>query len=300
MVTIQRLLCPVDFSDFSRHALDHAAAIARWYTPRIRVVHVLPTIQAAVPAGDAGLFPAFVFTQDDLEHVREEVATFARESLGDRAFDVEVVQGHPAGEIARLARTWPADLVVMGTHGRTGFERLLLGSTTERVLMTVPAPVLTVPRRTPDAAPLGPVLFTNLLCAIDFSPASRAALHYARALTAEAGARLHAVTVIERPPVSEPVMMGGPGTPDGELAAQRLARARLREWMTEAGVPPDEVHLSVASGKAYREILRLAAEQHADLIVMGAHSGATGHPAFGSTTAHVVRGAAAPVLTLKP
>jgi hypothetical protein len=73
------------------------------------------------------------------------------------------------GEIVRLAEELPAGLLIMGTHGRSGFDRLLLGSTTEKMLRKAPCPVLTVPRLAPDAAPTPP-MFDRILCPVDFSP----------------------------------------------------------------------------------------------------------------------------------
>ena len=92
-----------------------------------------------------------------------------------------------------------ADLVVMGTHGRSGFERLVLGSVTERVLRKSACPVLTVPKGIPDVA-TPPVLFNRIVCAVDFSDCSMHALNYAMSLAQEADAHLTVVHVIELPP----------------------------------------------------------------------------------------------------
>jgi nucleotide-binding universal stress UspA family protein len=89
-----------------------------------------------------------------------------------------------------------ADLLVMGTHGRSGFEQLLLGSVTEKVLRKASCPVLTVPRRHPDAVPETPVLFKEILCPVDFSDCSMRALNHAMSLAQEADAHLTVLHVM--------------------------------------------------------------------------------------------------------
>ena len=89
-----------------------------------------------------------------------------------------------------------ADLLVIGTHGRSGFERLVLGSVTEKVLRKASCPVLTVPKRLPDAVPVGPVLFKRILCPVDFSESSLHALSYAVSMAQEADGQLTVLHVV--------------------------------------------------------------------------------------------------------
>ena len=112
------------------------------------------------------------------------------------ATEAVVREGNTAAEILDQATTMSADLLVIGTHGRSGFERLLLGSVAEKVLRKARCPVLTVPPRLPDAVPSGPVLFKRILCAVDFSESSMHALKYALSLAQEADACLTVVHVI--------------------------------------------------------------------------------------------------------
>ena len=98
----------------------------------------------------------------------------------------EIGEGNTAAEVVARASAMPSDLIVMGTHGRAGFERVVLGSVTEKVLRRAPCPVLTVPRNVADAVPAPPVLFTRIVCAVDFSDCSIHALNYAMSLAQEA------------------------------------------------------------------------------------------------------------------
>lgn len=298
MVTITRVLCPIDFSDFSRHALDYAVGIARWYGAGLTVLHVLPTITAFVPPTGEGLYPPLVFSPEDLRQFHDELDAFAHGS-GVEALDTEVVQGSVPGEIVRLAQELPADLLVMGTHGRSGFERLMLGSVTEKLLRKAPCPVLTVPARALSVAPVN-ALFSRVLCAVDFSPASLHALALAQSIAGEAAARLCVMHVLEPVSVFEPVVAVGPDDlPAVSADLRREVRHRLEGLVGGDARAFTDVAEVVVAGKPYREILRAAAEQRSDLIVIGAHGGRRGLPAFGSTTAHVVREAQCPVLTVR-
>ena len=298
MVTMRRILCPVDFSDFSRHALDYAAGIARAYGARITALHVVPPITSMLPASGEGLYPPLVFRPEDLEQFRKELESFVRES-GIDAVDADVVQGSVAGEIARVAKELPADLLVMGSHGRSGFERLMLGSVTEKLLRTAPCAVLTVPARAPAVAPVN-ALFSRVLCAVDFSPASLRAIALAQSLAGEAAARLCVMHVLEPVSVFEPVVATGPdGLPAVSADHRREVRRRLEGLVDRDARAFTDVAEVVVAGKPDREILRTAGEQRSDLIVIGAHGGRLGVPAFGSTTAHVVREAQCPVLTVR-
>ena len=298
MPQVTRILCPVDFSDFSRHAVDYALTVAHWYGGAITALHVIPPPVYIQPIAPAPLYPPIVFTPDDLEQFRRETAMFVEAESGRAPIEAIVVEGDPAKEIARIAKELSADMLVMGTHGRTGFERLLLGSVTERVLRKAPCPVLTVPRRVPDMVPTGPALFKRILCAVDFSPSSLKALEYARSLAEAAGGQLAVVHVVEFVAMLEPVLMGGPGAPQFEQVVRDNARTRLHEVVSRqsVGTPASEI---VGEGKPYREILRVATDQGSDLIVIGVHGGAAGLMAFGSTTNHIVREATCPVLSVR-
>ena len=244
-----------------------------------------------------GPYPLAVFTAEDRACLRDELEQFVK-GAGDVPVTATVAEGNVVAAIVRRAAALDADLVVMGTHGRSGFERLMLGSVTERVLVKTALPVLTVPARAPDTVPSA-VLFSRILCAVDFSAASMKALGMAATLAKDAGAQLSVAHVLERFPIYEPVMMGGPGTPEHDRVATDVARTRMREAIPDAIRALGPITELVAEGKPYREILRLADEQRAELIVIGAHGGHGGLNGFGSTTNQVVRRATCPVLTLK-
>ena len=203
-----------------------------------------------------------MFSPADLQQFDDELASFAAAS-GDARIETQVAQGSIVGEVIHAAEGLPADLLVIGTHGRSGFDRLLLGSTTEKLLRKAPCPVLTVPARAPNAAPVG-ALCTRVLCAVDFSPVSLRALALAESLANEAAGQLCVLHVLEPASIFEPVVASGREASVG-ADARRDAQQRLEALISSDTRAFTDVSHAVAAGKPYREILRTAAEQASDL-----------------------------------
>ena len=300
MISIKRILCPIDFSEFSRHALARAAGIARGQGAAITALHVVPIQQPVVMAPiEIGQPAPPGLTPDVQARLRRELATFVAGVSGGASIDTDVVEAPTVhGEILAQAGRLHVDLIVMGTHGRSGFQRLLLGSVTEKVLRTAQQPVLTVGAfmQERDAS-----LFKRILCAIDFSDCSLAALQYALALAEGAGADVTAVNVVEWTPVGYDPLTG----PMTDLAGYRMeaeasSRERLHEAVDKADSRRVQVREIVSSGKPHHEILRIAAEDESDLIVLGIHGrNPVDRMLFGSTAEPVVRRASCPVLTVR-
>ena len=300
MIEIRRILCPIDFSDHSRRALDHAVAIATWFESTITVLNVYPVVPAASYALGAPSLTAPLPTPQDRDALLASMRRFAAGIESDVQLQFEIVEGNTASEIVEHASAILSDVIVMGTHGRSGFEHLLLGSVTEKVIRKARCPVLTVPRGMTDAVPAPPVLFKRILCATDFSEASIRALDYAMTLAQEADAHLTIMHVVEVTPAPrsdvenalESKMLGA------YVAAAADDRAeRLKGLIPDAVRTYCTVDTTLAIGKAYREILRVASEHETELIVLGAHGRAISELLFGSTAHQVVRQARCPVLT---
>ena len=293
--SIERILCPIDFSDISHHALTHAAAIARWYEARLTLLYVFVNL----PAVD---LPPVVLEDGDRARTFDQMRHFAAGIPPEVQVDCQVQEEllvHDA--ILAQVDTTAADLLVLGTHGRSGFQRLFLGSVTEKVIRKVKCPTLIVPPRAPDRALNAPVEFQRILCPIDFSEGSLAALEYATNLAEEADGQLTLLHVTEMPAAltQEPFLV------DDELvrireAAVNDAGRKLASLIPENARAYCTIETAVAEGRAYREILRRATEKKSDLIVMGVHGrGALDLLLFGSTTHHVIRASACPVLIVR-
>jgi nucleotide-binding universal stress UspA family protein len=172
MTAIKRILCPVDFSEFSLHALDSAVAIARHQHATITALHVVPPARSSYPAIGPAAYAPYVLTAGDLQAFQKTLERFV--AAVDYPVTAVCVEAPVVDEILKRSANLSADLIVMGTHGRTGVNRLVLGSVAERVLAKVTCPVLVIPRRAADVAPTPARLFQNVLCPIDFSPSSLA------------------------------------------------------------------------------------------------------------------------------
>jgi nucleotide-binding universal stress UspA family protein len=302
MIEIRRILCPIDFSDHSRRALDHAIAIARWYESTVTALHVFSPAPVAAFGPGPVVFEPIVLTAVDHDPLLADTRAFIEaESAPGVAIEALLREGNTAAEIVDQATKMSADLLVIGTHGRSGFERLLLGSVAEKVLRKARCPVLTVPRRLPDAVPSGPVLFKRILCAVDFSESSMHALKYALSLAQEADGCLTVVHVLAAE-FAGPVGIGEEPVSLAALQRQHEADARklLEQAVPESAAAYCKADTMLLHGKPWREILRIAADRQTELIVMGVQGrGAADLMFFGSTTQHVVREATCPVLTLR-
>ncbi|MEI8244163.1 MAG: universal stress protein [bacterium] len=144
-VQVLRILCPVDFSDSSDHAMRYASALAETFGAELTLLHVVAPVMAALP-GETALPDTMLANINELvdacrERLEQIVGKLAASGL---TVQHKVMNGVPFVEIIRYARDAQTDLIVMGTHGRTGLGHLLIGSVAERVVRKSPCPVLTV------------------------------------------------------------------------------------------------------------------------------------------------------------
>jgi nucleotide-binding universal stress UspA family protein len=298
MLANRRILCPTDFSEFSERALEQAIALAEPRATQITLLHVVPPF---IPPAAAMPFP--VVPTLDAQARRTLLKALGRVGEPARAAgietELEVREGSIVGQVVKLAETLPADLVVMGTHGLTGFDRLMLGSVAERVLRRVGCPVITVPRAAKGRPPVLRGGFQTILCPLDFADPSARALRVAVPLARESGARLLLAHVVEGWAENDARDHSHWTVPEYRRHLENEARARLSAAVSAGERASCRVEEVLAAGKPYLEILRLAAERAVDLVVMGVHGrGATDLALFGSTAQHVVREAGCPVLTV--
>lgn len=300
MVEFRNILCPIDLSEASSRALAYAIAFARWYAARLTVLHVVPTFDPMqVPPGALGepvriLYP---LTRDEiLSELRRAV-----DAAGAGTLDVALAAdaGDTAATIVDRAVRMATDLLVLGTHGRGGFDRLLLGSVTEKVVRKAPCPILTVPPGALAATP-GDVVFRRILCPMDFSPSALQAFGFAVDLARQANGSVTVLHVIEWLAEEEPRAHAYFNVSEYRQHLTAEAHARLQALLADEPRTWCETGEVVVIGRAHREVLAAAEAGQADLIVMGAQGrGGVGLALFGSTTQHVVRAATCPVLTVR-
>ena len=298
-MSFRNILFPTDFTPHARSALKYAAAFARDGSGRV----VLFSVQTAEVPANLMTLPAHLLEEEEtqwLKQVRSEVKDLLTDPLFD-GLEVEpvIVEGEPAHEIARAVRDYEIDLVTVVTHGRRGLSRALWGSTAEEIIAEAPCPVLTIRPPQHDfvehRGQRTEIRLNRILLATNFRPSSLAASHLARELAGATNAELHAVYVIGDYFEQISVMF-----PEGGHSALSRMRAEVKDRMQAfAGESGGTISTHIAEGRPYAEIVRLAAETDADLIVIGTSVHASlfgGAPALGSEIERVVRNAPCPVL----
>ena len=233
-IEIDRILCPTDFSVFSSRALRHAIAMAQRFEARLTVLHVIPPVLSY--GGVPPYSPALAVVSPPLrEQIEGELRAFVEPALAARVpTQIDIREGDPWREIERVAGELPADLVVMGTHGRKGLSHLVLGSVTEKVMHRVPCPVLAVgagQTEPPEAPP-----YRRILCPTKLMPASQLAVDFALALAAQSDAAVELLHVIESMPSGADGADPFEGAPEFAALRERMvaeADAELRR-----SIPP--------------------------------------------------------------
>jgi nucleotide-binding universal stress UspA family protein len=300
-ISLKNVLFATDFSQASEAALPYAAAISRRYNCQLHIVHVISPasyVVASEPVGPFTIESMHAATRADARERMEALASL----LKTVPYHTYVREGDVWEVISDMARTREIDLLVLGTHGRTGLEKLVLGSKAEEILRQAPCPVLTVSSKVSGRAKL-PALaegkdlnpleisVRHIVYATDFTPESLAAAPFAASLAQEFQARLTLLHVIEE--------YAGVHRPPGpiEFALQRLEKLVPEEatlWCS-----PEPV---VQFGSPAECILQTASESEADLIVLGVrpaarHLAAATHLPW--ATAHkVIAHAQCPVLAI--
>lgn len=302
-VDLKNILLATDFSEVSRKTVPYAETIARRFGSKVHVVHVIPPeARAAIP-----LEP----WPPELDSARigaeEEMKSFLpADSLGGISHEVRLEQGPVWSTLSDLIRRDEIDLLVLGTHGRGGLKKLLMGSVAEEIFRLASCPVLTVG----PAVPAGRTSrqdFRRILFATDFGSASLNALPYAIALATDFEARLVLLHVVAPAPVLDVGPYWYAGTNIADIVAQQKAAQEQTIHRLKGLVKPDlnlpsEPEFLVDFDYAPDGILKIAADAEADLIVMGVNQSAwarvSAHLPW--ATAHeVVRGAKCPVLTVR-
>lgn len=303
MFRSSHILFPTDFSHYAMNALKYAVAFARAYDGVIHAVHVLDSALFSV-----GVSHGAWLTRSDaesLEHTMRSHAETRLETLVKRIAQ-EGVEAHPhiafdkpGRGIIALAEELACDLIVIATHGRTGFDHIVFGSVAEQVVRRSPVPVLSVKHPAHDFVSddnlelhLRRVLFPT-----DFSEPAERALPMAASLCREFDAALVLFHASELPVVLPEFMPDSAATIGADMQAlAQESLARLQGSLTGL-----RVETEVSPGVPYREICNAVERMEADLVVLPTHgrSGVT-QALFGSVAAKVVRRAACPVLTIRP
>ena len=291
-VRIERILCPVDFSECSAAAYRHARSIAGRFRATLIVQYVIeldqhPTLFYTLSPSVEDFRKTLVSNgQNDLQHFVTTSSGMQPECI------VQDVFGSAADAILSLARQRAISLIVLGTHGRRGIDRLMLGSVTERVLRSASCPVLAIRPPAPESgkrdANDDAVEIRRILCCVDFSVSSKRAVGYALSLAEGYDAEVTLLHVLED--VSGSANIAEETTTTTE---------KLEKLFPPAACSSTRIHLEVRLGKACQEIIQLASAATSDLIIAGTRGRQTlDRAVFGSTTWRVIQLGPCPVLAL--
>jgi nucleotide-binding universal stress UspA family protein len=299
MFPFRNIIFPTDFSAHAHAALKYAAGFARDGRGRVLLLNVQ---DAKVPANLLTL-PNYVFEEQDNNWLLE-LRSRAKEMLADPLLDgVEVdpvfVAGDPAPEIGRVAFEQNVDLITVATRDRNRLARAFGKSIAEEIVAEAPCPVLAIrpPQRdfVEHRGGQTQIRLNRVLLATNFRPSSAAAAQLATSISNHLGAELHAVYVI-----GDYFEQISSIFPEGGLAALTRFRSHVEERMTQfaRSVGP-KAATHIAEGRPYQEIVKLAAQIDADLIVVGTavHGSLFGNnQVLGSEIERVIRNAPCPVL----
>jgi len=276
-----KILCAIDFSHNSLHALDESVKLARKHDALLYLMHV-----QFVPLSNPARVADYVAVST--ESGRAQLEHIARQRMGNARHELVIKSGRPAEVIEETAEDLDVDLITMATSGRTGVENLLLGSIAGHVVRASKRPVLTF------AAGTSLGRLKKILCPIDFDRNSLAAVKFGTLLAQEYDAALTLFHVV--PVIIEPLKIA---TEPDEREWEERCQAKLQE-LAEGTGRKTECRVITEWGDPANGILEVARELKPDLILMATH-GRTGlsRIALGSVAERVVRESTAPVLTVR-
>jgi|HubBroStandDraft_4_1064222.scaffolds.fasta_scaffold351783_2 nucleotide-binding universal stress UspA family protein len=279
MLSISRILLPVDFSDRCMGMLQYAKAVAARYEAELILLHVANPIYEVPPTGLSG--PVFIpVPQKIITKQGAELEQFGADQLQGIKVRRVLYEGNPEEQIVEFAKSEKVDLIAMTTHGFGFFRQFLIGSVAAKVLHDVGCAVLTGVHmeEQPEA---DPAKFSKILCAIDLGPRSSAILKWASQLAADFGAQFGVVYAV--PPLA----------PGGDIDWRRpevtnMAREDVETLLSAAGLAAATVHIQ--EGEAAKTVCSFAKEAGADLLVIGRGSR--------DSTGGIVRQSPCPVISI--
>ncbi len=283
MLEIKKILVPFDYSEYSKRALQAAWLLAEQVGATVYALHV------EIPIDGRNIGDAVKQLESQIAPVKETADVKPRKASFFYTVEFEF---SPARAIRKFAKDEDIDLIIMGTHGRRGISRAILGSVASELVQMASQPVLTI-RDQPMAR------VENILLPFDFSEPSREALRHAREMANHFGAKLELLHVIEN--VTHPVVYGtgfqSMYEVDPELDEKLLNH--MEEVFTDSSGPQVEVAFTVLPGHVASVITDYAKDRH-DLIVTATH-GLSGlsHFLMGSVAEKVVQRSSCPVLVVK-
>lgn len=292
-MNLQKILVPIDFSEYSDSAFQYALGFAKNIQAHLTLIHVEVLINS--------LQPEALFGATKMEKTIRKVLSDIQGQLKERidaakaegvSADYAVIQGKSAANsILEYVQQNPYDLIIMGTHGRTGIKHFILGSIAEKLVRLSPTPVLTLHKSTQKFR------LKHILMPVDFSEFSLKAVEYGTEIARRFQSEITLLHVIESLPYPAFYPEGFSPAFDFDPQLRQRINENLDTILHDAELP---VHRVIRMGTPSTEIVHYAQKKDIDLILMSTR-GLTGleHILIGSTTERVVRMSEVPVLTIE-
>lgn len=294
---INRIFCATDFSKTAEAVVTYGTRLAKELNARLCICHVVD-MPAVSMYGEAIAGP-IEYQNRFMSYARGEIERLA----GGESVDYTplVTIGNTIEEINRLVTEHIADLVITATHGRSGLKRFFLGSVTERLMRTLPCPLLVL-RGAGEVTPETPLKFPfrKILVGCDFSADADEALNYSLNMAQEFESELHLVHVVEPSGYRDLFHLPSQSVADKiKKDLYEMIKERLAERIPADALNWISLKTQLLVGKPYEEIIRYASLNEIDLIAMGIRGrGMVEDLLIGSTTDRVIRRSPCPVLSI--
>ena len=282
-MTIRHVLCPVDYSEFSRRASGYALALAREIGAKVTMLH------AFVPDVTFGSLATVNAESEE----RRQLQVLRNEFPAPEGVQVDYVVKSGAAEdcIVEEAATLGVDLIVVGAHGRTGLLRVLMGSVAEAVVREAPCPVVAIKALSDSQPWVGDSAAGGIVCALDANDYDQDVVDLAASMAASVNQPLDVLHVTLFPDIAE--RPGCYGSPSNLIRDHRALR-RVRSRVDNA-----KLNLHHLSGSPVEQVLHYVQQRRPRLLVLGTHARHGLQRLLGSTASKIMRKAECPVLVLR-
>lgn len=290
MRVFKKILCPLDFSEYSTLALRYAVAMAQENDASLAVCHSIPDLSPAMSYLEGN----YIQTVDEMliSNSTMKLDQFVGDVVPENLRILKTIErGDPCDAILKNARETGADLIIMGTHGHSGYERYFVGSVTNKVLHKSAVPVLVVCHQSHHFIRENasrPVEIKKILCALDFEPNSQEIANLALSM-----ARMHQseINFFHAMPKSKS---------NGRSEQKESTIVKLKEFVDPAKEDWCSVRFQASPGLPAEEILKIIQEDQIDLLVLGHHSKKPIEELFlGSVAKRVITDSLCPVLVAR-
>lgn len=298
MVAFERILCAVDFSEPSEHALLFSSLLAKQLNKKLHLLNVLAPVPIYPTEAEImlGISPQAIPSELHRANYLKDRLELTRKHYEEKGFDVtaETLSGEPSKALLEYTSNCPNDLLIMGTHGYRGIPKFLLGSTAMDVLRRSSVPVLTIREQHKE----NPI--QKIIVGVDFSAACEPAIEYGVSLSRATGANLEFVYVMS------PLEIAGSPETTVPVYRKEIIDANKAVAMKEFNdirekIDDIDAECTILTGASpYRELVQYISECKADLLIVGTH-GRTGIKRFflGSVMERLVQVSPCPVLSIR-